>query len=214
MKTIQKITYLIILAFTCQVIAQTDAVTILPNGNVGIGTTTPTEKLDVNGNLNVKAKVQENNHDLVPRGTIIMWHGNGSSIPKGWAICDGSNGTPDLRDQFIVGAGKKYPVNDTGGEERVTLKSTEMPKHNHGASGSTNNDVTSTNGNHSHTAREFTGWAEAGGKYWKDLVRRNASTNRATSQAGNHNHTLYPSGGGKSHENRPPYHALYFLMKL
>ncbi len=214
MKTIQKLSYLLLFVFTCQIMAQTDALTILPNGNIGIGTTTPTQKLDVQGSINAKEKIQENNHDLVPKGTIIMWHGNSTSIPKGWTICNGTNGTPDLRDRFVVGAGKKYTTNTTGGEEKVTLKINEIPKHNHGATGSTGNDATSSNGNHSHTYREYTGWAEAGGKYWKNLMRRNTSANKNTSHAGNHSHTLYPRGGGQSHENRPPYRALFFLMKL
>jgi hypothetical protein len=42
--------------------------------------------------------------DPVPAGLIAMWHGSISSIPAGWSLCDGSNGTPDLRDRFIVGA--------------------------------------------------------------------------------------------------------------
>lgn len=41
----------------------------------------------------------------VPSGTIVMFHGDEQNIPKGWQICDGSNGTPDLRDKFIIGAG-------------------------------------------------------------------------------------------------------------
>jgi len=40
----------------------------------------------------------------VPSGIIVMWHGSISTIPEGWALCNGSNGTPDLRDRFIVGA--------------------------------------------------------------------------------------------------------------
>lgn len=41
----------------------------------------------------------------LPSGVIVMW--SGSSIPSGWALCDGTNGTPDLRDRFIVGAGEE-----------------------------------------------------------------------------------------------------------
>ena len=214
MKPSSTLVPLMLLFINSFLFAQTDALTILPNGNIGIGTTTPTQKLDVQGTINAKEKIQENNHDLVPKGTIIMWHGDSASIPKGWTICNGTNGTPDLRDRFIVGAGKKYTANTTGGEEKVTLKIKEIPKHNHGVSGSTSNDLTSSNGNHSHTYKEFTGWAEAGGKYWKDLMRRNSSTSRTTSNAGSHSHTLYPRGGGQSHENRPPYYALFFLIKI
>lgn len=48
-------------------------------------------------------------------GLIVIWNGAVADIPIGWALCDGSNGTPDLRDRFIVGSGPTYPVNDTGG---------------------------------------------------------------------------------------------------
>jgi len=48
-------------------------------------------------------------------GMIILWHGSIVSIPAGWHLCDGSVGTPDLRDRFVVGAGTTYDVDDTGG---------------------------------------------------------------------------------------------------
>jgi hypothetical protein len=51
----------------------------------------------------------------VPAGAIIMWSGSIGSIPSGYVICNGSNGTPDLRDSFIVGAGNNYGVGSTGG---------------------------------------------------------------------------------------------------
>jgi len=51
----------------------------------------------------------------VPTGGIIMWSGSIGSIPSGYVICDGSNGTPDLRDRFVVGSGNSYAVGNTGG---------------------------------------------------------------------------------------------------
>lgn len=51
----------------------------------------------------------------VPTGGIIMWSGSIGAIPAGYVICDGTNGTPDLRDRFIVGAGNSYSVGNTGG---------------------------------------------------------------------------------------------------
>lgn len=48
-------------------------------------------------------------------GFIMLWAGAIIDIPAGWAICDGNNGTPDLRDKFIVGAGTSYAVGATGG---------------------------------------------------------------------------------------------------
>ena len=61
---------------------------------------------------------------LVPLGGIIMW--SGTTIPTGWALCNGSNGTPNLQDRFIVGAGSGYAVGATGGSANATLVS-----HNH-----------------------------------------------------------------------------------
>ena len=40
----------------------------------------------------------------LPTGCIVLWSGSIASIPSSWALCDGSSGTPDLRDKFIVGA--------------------------------------------------------------------------------------------------------------
>ena len=51
----------------------------------------------------------------VPTGSIIMWSGSIASIPAGYYLCDGNNGTPDLRDSFVVGAGNSYAVGNTGG---------------------------------------------------------------------------------------------------
>lgn len=44
------------------------------------------------------------NFGMIPKGGIIMWYGNIASIPTGWALCNGSNGTPDLRNRFVVAA--------------------------------------------------------------------------------------------------------------
>ena len=57
---------------------------------------------------------------LVPRGGVILWHGSSDAIPKGWAICDGTQGTPDMRDRFVVGAGGKYALDGMGGAESAT----------------------------------------------------------------------------------------------
>lgn len=48
-------------------------------------------------------------------GMILLWSGSIGTIPTGWHLCDGTAGTPDLRDRFIVGAGNDYLVNGTGG---------------------------------------------------------------------------------------------------
>lgn len=51
------------------------------------------------------------------RGMIMLWSGSIASIPGGWALCNGGNGTPDLTDYFIVGAGNLYNPGDAGGSD-------------------------------------------------------------------------------------------------
>ncbi len=51
----------------------------------------------------------------VPAGVIWLWAGAIVNIPPGWQLCDGTNGTPNLRDRFVVGAGTTYAVDANGG---------------------------------------------------------------------------------------------------
>lgn len=71
----------------------------------------------------------------VPVGTISMWVGSVGDIPAGWHLCDGTNGTPDLRDRFVVGAGNKYNPGSTGYPSGST--SLLLPGSSSGASGET-----------------------------------------------------------------------------
>ncbi len=50
-----------------------------------------------------------------PIGSIVSWVGSIVNIPSGWQLCDGTNGTPDLRNKFIPGSGDTYAVHATGG---------------------------------------------------------------------------------------------------
>lgn len=61
--------------------------------------------------------------NILPTGVITMWFGSVLSIPDGWYLCDGTNGTPDLRDRFILGAGSTYVPGVTGGSANAVLVS-------------------------------------------------------------------------------------------
>ena len=154
--------------------------------------------------------------DSVPSGFIGMW--SGASIPSGWFLCDGSNGTPDLRDRFVVGSGSTYATGDTGGSESVTLTEAQIPSHTHAGPSHTHtfSGTTSSNGAHSFAAR-----ASAGGY---DGAAAGNGGQRYTLGGGNHTHTFSgttasasgitgAAGSGSSHENRPPYYSLAYIMK-
>jgi microcystin-dependent protein len=90
---------------------------------------------------------------FIPVGVITLWSGSIASIPSGWALCNGSAGTPDLRDRFVVGAGSTYAVGATGGANTVTLDTTQIPSHTHTGSGTSN----ATDLSHTHTGSGNTG---------------------------------------------------------
>lgn len=66
-----------------------------------------------------------------PAGMTMIFSGALTAIPAGWQLCDGTNGTPNLSEQFIVGAGNTYAVGATGGSFFQTLTSANLPAHNH-----------------------------------------------------------------------------------
>lgn len=88
---------------------------------------------------------------VFPCGMILMWNSTAASIPAGFQLCDGTNGTPDLRGQFIIGAGGTYSANATGGHSNVTLSSSNLPSHTHTFSASTSGS-TDPAGGHTHSA--------------------------------------------------------------
>tara|TARA_A100001515_G_scaffold69243_1_gene55047 strand:- start:638 stop:1573 length:936 start_codon:yes stop_codon:yes gene_type:complete len=123
---------------------------------------------------------------IIPTGGIIMWSGAANAIPTGFVLCNGSNGTPDLRNRFIVGAGSgsNYNVNDTGGADSVTLTVDQIPPH-------------------THTYIDQYVQIDAGYRPWP---ANNNDCNDRNRDSGS-------TGGGQAHENRPPYYALCFIMK-
>ncbi len=155
----------------------------------------------------------------IPKGVIVMWSGSEDDIPLGWALCNGENGTPNLRDRFIVGAGKSYEVDTTGGINK-------------------NNFAMKSAGEHYHkTPWGFDkwanyGWAEAGGApiYGSHVVTgasgrlKHESINVVnsdmrlayTESINGHTHQIYEETNpdSSSVENRPLYYALCFIIKL
>jgi microcystin-dependent protein len=147
---------------------------------------------------------------FIPAGVIVMWSGSVASIPSGWFLCNGLNGTPDLHARFIVGAGASYAVGATGGADTVALTEAQMPAHQHACSG-----TTGAAGSHAHAVL---GGSATGGSAGTFLTAsNNAGYTSVTSAEGLHSHTFSGGtdwrGSGAAHENRPPYYALAYIMK-
>jgi hypothetical protein len=134
----------------------------------------------------------------VPSGAILLWSGSTGSIPAGFVLCNGANGTPDLRDRFIIGAGNSYAVNATGGTaDAIVVTHTHSvtdPGHIH-AQGGESLRITPT-GN----------YAQGGGA---DQIPYN-TTNTATASTGISVNNAGVSGVGA---NIPPYYALAYIQK-
>ena len=141
-------------------------------------------------------------------GMIIAF--KGSSIPSGWALCDGSNGTPNLIGKFIRG-GSTSTTGTTGGADTVTLSLSNLPSHSHSAGSLYTNSA----GSHTHMC-----YQPRAGKSdnANDRTVMEYSDYKATSSAGSHSHSLYGStgsaGSGSSFSILPSYYTLVYIMKL
>lgn len=169
----------------------------------------------------------------VPTGAILMWSGSIASIPTGWLICDGTNGTPDLRSRFVVGAGSTYAVNATGGSaDAIVVSHTHTGTsngtsngHTHGISDPSHNHSYRVDANGSNAA--FVGnQGNVGGLTLGEGTGPQGSISTATQysttgitgtqgQSADHTHTFTTNSSGASgtNANLPPYLALAYIMK-
>ena len=196
--------------------------------NVGIGIT-PDEhnRLKINGDLNLIGY-----DNIMLKGTVIMWSGNPKRLAKGWVLCDGgyydkygkrysSDGSgrvkvPNLLNRFVVGAGSSYQNGYTGGANSVRLSHYEMPSHNHNPYQDAHNHSISSVSTSSFGHKVITniryvrgaslGWSYNNNFPWSRYGTRYSSTSRPRVHE-------YSRGSNHYHENRPPYYALYYIIK-
>lgn len=153
-----------------------------------------------------------NTRTRVPVGAIIMWSGSVSSLPTGWYLCNGSNGTPDLSGRFIVGydtSDSNYnAIGDKGGAKSVTLTVGQMPSHTHYAY--------TTDGDHSHQfqLRQDSYGSGDGPSLTNNTEHKDEGYKTFYTKSASHHHSFntYATGSNGAHENRPPYYTLAFIM--
>lgn len=137
----------------------------------------------------------------IPSGVITMWSGSIGGVPSGWYLCDGTNGTPDLRNRFIVGAGSTYSVGGTGGSADAIVVS-----HTHTATSVV------TDPGHSHTVPLIRFAGTTGSQI--DGAKDSGSTATTSNTTGiTVATTVASSGSSGTNANLPPYYALAYIMK-
>jgi hypothetical protein len=166
-------------------------------------------------NLRMMAKI-------LPPGVIMAWSGNISNIPSGWALCNGSNGTPDLSEKFLIGASNTNDdffahvtggtfdgttgssgAHDHGGKTgAVALTTAQMPAHTHKQAG----DMLYDNGSS----------IESGDDYGRRAESSPLNETASTGGGLPHDHVISTTGSAHTHSFAltPPYYALCFIMRL
>lgn len=147
--------------------------------------------------------------DVLPVGSIVIWEGSAGTIPQGWAICNGANGTPDLRDRFVMGCnlneigqtGGRSSISDAGGTvatSGTTLSTDHIPRH-------------------CHYLKDYYGVGSG--------IKASNVSSLSTSTT-DVDRTTGSTGSGQDHDhgsfgvtfdtfsNIPPYYALYYIMKV
>ena len=140
-------------------------------------------------------------HDVLPKGVIMLWSGSTASIPFGWALCNGSSSTPDLRDRFVVGAGSTYAVAATGGTADAVVVS-----HTHTAT-STVTDPGHVHNSMGNVGGSSTGISATDGDNALNYPTSSAVTGVTVAT------TVATTGVSGTNQNLPPYYALCYIMK-
>jgi hypothetical protein len=134
----------------------------------------------------------------VTSGVIAVWTGATTTIPSGWVLCDGANGTPDLRNRFIVGVSATYTANSTGGSTDAIMTS-----HTHTASVS----------DPGHTHQEYYYDGGGGGNGMRGGGNNFIASRNTDLSATGITLTVNSAGSSGTNANLPPYYALAFVKK-
>jgi hypothetical protein len=151
----------------------------------------------------------------VPIGIVSLWYGTIGNIPSGWALCDGQNGTPDLRNKFVIGAGDTYSVNATGGSANANVVA-----HSHQATTTINDPGhTHENGIYTQLLRppyegSLTGNDTINSGIELPVGSPDAGRMLSTSTGIQVSVSVASTGTSGANANLPPYYALCYIMKV
>lgn len=130
----------------------------------------------------------------IPAGVVVMWSGSPTAIPDGWALCDGTQNTPDLRGRFVVGYNRDDAdyngIGKATGSKTVTLTTANLPAHSH--------KVMKRGDDHN---------LDHSGTY--GVLETNL-----VAEANGIDIGLGSTGDGQAFDIRPPYYVLAYIMKL
>lgn len=200
--------------------------TVVVTGSGGLSKTITTQiTVSTTGTIKVPADTTFV-HQVLPYGTILMWSGTVASIPVGWNLCDGTNGTPDLRAKFIIGANT-----DTGGVATTNItgiststggsKDATLVSHNH-STGDPGDFITAsvdslTQGGGGSVFTNATGDFSLSGTTPTAALSYNPGGGLQPTlnlSAGSHTHTVSTEGASATNANLPPFFALAYIMKI
>lgn len=164
---------------------------------------------------------------VMPVGSIIAYDGLASGIPANWKLCDGTSGTPDLRDKFLMGAGDTAAQGTTGGSKDAvvvshthsatsTFSGASMPAHAHG--------VSDPGHSHSYNTKAFTlpqegssthcWYGDAPGQTSASVTGIGISGASAGTPSGSVSTSIAANGSPGSGANLPPYYALMYIRRM
>jgi microcystin-dependent protein len=171
-------------------------------------------------------------NSVLPFGIIVMWGGPIGNIPAGWQLCNGTNGTPDLRNRFVIGAGNSYGVGATGGATSVALSNGNLPAHSHSASSTFIGNALPT---HNHSAVD-SGHSHSYNYQTNDFPQSGSSTycwsghqtvqtgvgyaqvtigqTSAGTPSGSVTTSIANAGSSTAFSTMPPYYALCYIQKM
>lgn len=145
----------------------------------------------------------------VPIGGIIAYTGSLNALPLNYHICDGTNGTPDLRDRFIVGAGNSYNLNNIGGTSTNILALNQLPN----LADFLNKTIAVQGNNQVNGSENLVSSLPVRSWSWEYFMKNEGNTHGYFKNA----FATIPGTSnsfGQPIENKPPYMALYWVMRI